>query len=290
MTIRFDPSSSFALERPRADQIGAKMEARELIGIVQQKALNTFARATFPVYKFDELADPVHIGTCFAFEYRDRRFLVTAAHVLDHDNQGRLGFASTAENRPMQILGEWHVVSPGDRPREEDPFDFAWHELTADEIAHVPCIAAVQLEDSESPAIGLRLLTMIGFPVSKNKKISPDARRKRRLSPKIAQYSNTELASDEHFKSKGMSSRTHLAVKREQRSIDSEGLEVNTIGHHGFSGGPLIYAGLTTSPTSFDDQKVVGIILEGNETFDVVFALRISVVLRHIDSQISTAF
>lgn len=281
--IRADKAQSLS------NRIETRMEALELIGIVQQVALNGFAHAIFPVYKFDETADPVHIGTCFAFEHRGRRFLVTAAHVLDHKKQGPLGFASTAEKNPVQIVGEWHVVSPGHKPREEDPFDFAWHELTADEIAVVPCIAAVGLEDTQSPAVGLWLLTTIGFPVSKNKKISPDDRRKRRLSPKRAQYSNTELTPDEYYKARGMSSRTHVAMKREKRSIDSDGLEVNTIGHHGFSGGPLIYTGLTNSPVLIGDQKVVGLILEGDEEAGVLVALRISVVLRHIDSQIAAA-
>lgn len=264
------------------------MKAHELIENAQQAAFKNFAHAIFPVYKFDEVADPVHVGTCFAFEYRERQFLVTAAHVLDHNDQGHLGFASTAGKNPISILGEWHVVNPGDKPREEDPFDFAWHELTPEEMALVPCIGGFRLEDNQSPTVGLRLLTMIGFPVSKNKKISPDNRRKRHLLPKRAQYSNIEVTPDEYFATRGMSSQTHVAMKREQRSMEGEGVKVNTIGHHGFSGGPLIDANLTKSSSSIEDQKVVGIVLEGNEAFDVVVALRISVVLRHIDSQIST--
>ena len=259
------------------------MDSLELIRLVQQVALNNFAGSIFPVYRFNEGADPVHIGTCFAFEYRQRRFLATAAHVIDHKALGALGFASTAASVPVEIAGQWHIVNPGDRPREEDPFDFAWHELTSEEALRVPCIPTEKLEDADAPTSGLRLLTTIGFPVSKNKKIAPDNRRKGQIAPVRAQYSNTEMTPAAYYQARGMSIATHVAMKREQRAVDSNGVEDNTIGHRGFSGGPLIYAGLTNSPVSIDGQKIVGIILEGNEAIGTIVALRLSFLLRHID-------
>lgn len=262
------------------------MNASDLVRVVQQVALNNFAGSIFPVYRFTEGCDPIHIGTCFAFEYRQRRFLLTAAHVMDHKTLGQLAIASTSTQHLVDIKGQWHVVEPVDRTREEDPFDFAWHELTTDEVDSVPCIPESDLEDTHTPGVGLRLLTMIGFPVSKNKKITPDNRRKGKLSPVRAQYSDTETTPSQYFTDRGMSTATHVAMERGNRAIGSEGLEVNTIGHRGFSGGPLIYAGLTNSPVSIGDQKVVGVILEGDDSTGVIIALRLSVVLRHIDSQI----
>lgn len=261
------------------------MNSLELINVVQQIALNNFAGSIFPIYRFADGDDPVHIGTCFAFEYRKRRFLVTAAHVLDHKSHGALGFASTAERLPVEIKGQWHVVDPGDKPREEDPFDFAWHELTPDEIQSVPCVPESGLEDAVTPTNGLRLLTTIGFPVSKNKKIAPDKRRRRAIAPTRAQYSNTEMTPTAHFQARGMSPSTHVAMKRENRAINSDGVEQNTIGHKGFSGGPLIYSGLTNSPVSISSQKIVGVILEGDDSIGTIIALRLSVLLRHIDTQ-----
>lgn len=263
------------------------MNSLELIQAVQQIALNNFAGSIFPVYRFAEGDDPVHIGTCFAFEYRRRRFLVTAAHVIDHKARGYLGFASTTEREPVEVKGPWFIVDPGNLPREEDPFDFAWHELTPDEIQSVPCIPESGLEDTTTPASGLRLLTTIGFPVSKNKKINPSDRRRRVIAPTRAQYSNTEMTPAEYFQDRGMSPSTHVAMKRESRAFDSNGVGVNTIGHKGFSGGPLIYSALTNSPISISNQKVVGVILEGNDSIGTIVALRLSVLLRHIDTQIA---
>lgn len=65
-------------------------------------------------------------------------------------------------------------------------------------------------------------------------------------------------------------------------------MEDNSIGHHGFSGGPLIYAGLSNSPSAIGDQLIVGVILEGDDSHGVIVALRLSVVLRHIESQLRT--
>lgn len=265
------------------------MNAQTLINNIQEIALKNFAPAIFAVYKIDGSNAPIYIGTCFAFEYRERRFLVTAAHVLDHQRDCMLAFASTTGGNPIPFSGAWHVASPGDKPREEDPFDFAWHELTPDEIARVPCVPAARIEDAQSPAAGLRLLTMIGFPVSKNKKISPADRKRRLLLSKIAQYSNTELIPNEYLKKRGMSPHSHVAMRRERRAIDNDGEQENTIGHQGLSGGPMIYTGLADPFVSIGDQKVVGVVLEGNEEIGVVIALRISVVLRHIDTRIAAS-
>lgn len=263
------------------------MNSRELIRDVQQAALENFAGSIFPIYRFSEGADPIHVGTCFAFEYKQRHFLVTAAHVIDHKTLGCLSFASTSGNRPIEIKGKWHIVNPGDRPRDDDPYDFAWHELTPDEVLRVPCIPASEIEDTDSPSIGVRFLTMIGFPVSKNKKLSPESRRKRTLNPVRAQYTDMEIRATDYFDRRGISSKTHVAMKRTDRSIDSNGVEENTIGHRGFSGGPLIHLGLTHSPASTSSQKVVGVVLEGDDSMATIVALRLSVLLRNIDYQIS---
>lgn len=262
------------------------MNLIELINDVQQAALSNFAGSIFPVYRFADGGDPVHIGTCFAFEYRERRFLVTAAHVMDHQDRGLLGFASTAERVPVEIQGQWHIVSPGDRSREEDPFDFAWHELTSVETPSVPCIPESALENTATPSSGLRLLTTIGFPVSKNKKIKPSERKSRSIVPIRSQYSNTEMTPTAYFQARGMSPSTHVAMKRESRAINSDGVEENTISHRGFSGGPLIYSGVTNSSISLGSQKVLGVILEGDDSSGTIVALRLSVLLRHIDTQI----
>lgn len=259
------------------------MTARELISIIQNIALTSFGASILPVYRFDD-EEPVHIGTCFAVEFADRRFLITAAHVLDHRKQGPLAVGAASEL--VEVQGTWFISNPGARPREDDPIDFAWHELTKDEATSLSCIPAAALEDSQGSSRGVRLLTMIGYPVSKNKKLSPEARKLRRIQPKRAQYTDTEAIDPAYFARRGMSALTHVAMKRSNRARENDGTVVNTISHRGLSGGPLIYTGLSISPPSIGNQLIVGIILEGDESGGVVVALRLSVVLHHIKSQL----
>lgn len=253
----------------------------------EQRAKDLLGPAIFPVYRFDddESADPVHVGTCFAIDYAQRRFLVTAAHVRDHQTTGKgeLGFGTRGGEPPFFVSGTWHVADRGDKSREDDPLDFAWCELTAEERADVSAIDVTLLEDAPRSTQEPRVLTMIGFPVSKNKKLAQENRRKGQIRPNKAQYSNTETVPDDYFSARGMSASTHVAMKRQPRSMEG-GTEVNTIGHRGFSGGPIIDLAGTGSPRSPGDPTVVGIVLEGDEKSQIIVALRIAVVLRDIDS------
>ena len=248
-------------------------------------ALHGFTRAIFAVYRFEGRpagGNCEQIGTCFAIAYRGRQFLVTAAHVLDQHEGGALGICSSVqtEQHLVPIQGQWNIAKPDGNPRHADPLDFAWHELTSDEIVQIPCIAETALEDSHVPAAGKRLLIAAGFPVSKNR-ITLKRRLARMLSPKLAHYANLETTPTRYFQARSMSEQTHIAMEREKRSMLPDGATDNTIDHHGLSGGPLIYAGLSETDGRIEPQRVAGIILEGNN--QILVALRLSVVLRNID-------
>ena len=78
-----------------------------------------------------------------------------------------------------------------------------------------------------------------------------------------------------------MSTQSHVAIERDSRSVDLDDKADNTIAHRGLSGGPLIYLGLPEAASALEHQRIAGIILEGDKR--VIVALRLSVVLRHID-------
>ncbi|WP_155835114.1 hypothetical protein [Herbaspirillum sp. RV1423] len=258
----------------------------KLIEQVSADAVGKFTFAVYPVYAFVETGDPELLGTCFAIEYRNRKFLVTAAHVIDNHKHAALALGTPFSNELVAIERLFHLVDPGDKPREDDPFDFAWHELTAEEARIIACIPEDNIENRRSHEGGTGLYMAMGFPVSKNKKISPDDRRARRLIPLMFRYTNLQADADEYFKKRGMSPETHIAIKRENRSINEDGKEENTIGPKGLSGGPLINTGLRLPFSSILPPKVGGMILEKDEKSQVIVALRLSVVLQHIDATI----
>ncbi|SKC99393.1 hypothetical protein SAMN05445504_7721 [Burkholderia sp. CF099] len=259
-------------------------ESQHFINDLYVAADATFAPAVYPIYGFVEGADPVVIGTCFAIEYRGRKFLVSAAHVIDDHRKATLALAPVRGGEPITVEGQFYIVNPGDKLREDDPFDFAWHELTTEEALKIDCIPERNLEDDRTSGGGTCLYIAMGFPASKNKKISPANRAKRLLVPNRARYMNVETDATEYFEFREMSSETHIAIERENRSHSLDGVEENTIGHKGLSGGPLINTGARLNPASLGRPKVSGILIENDEKRKIIVALRLSVVLRHIDS------
>lgn len=261
------------------------MESKELINYITRNSLNNFAHAIFPIYRFEIGGSPVHIGTCFSIEHHNRKFLITAAHVIDHYSDDRtLAFATTSQERLVQVQGEWYVSEAGEFGREEDPIDLALHELTEEEACKVPAISSSQIEDQAPDESSERMMTIIGFPTSKNKSIKPADLSRKRLSPVRVQYADMEGVPVSYFEERGMSSRSHVAMLRGARSMFDDGMEDNTIGHRGLSGGPMIFAGLSNSGSPIQPQKVVGVILEQDERCGVVVALRMSEVLRRIEN------
>src|ERR1700675_2650899 len=136
-------------------------DAGKLIDQAFAEAIEKFAFATYPIYAFVEGNDPVLIGTCFAVEYRNRKFLVTAAHVIDNHRKATLALAASS-GEPVIIEGEFHIVDPGKKAREDDPWDFAWHELTIEEAHKIACIPESDLEVQSIPEEGVGLYVAMG--------------------------------------------------------------------------------------------------------------------------------
>lgn len=247
-----------------------------------------FLPCTYPIYAFVEENDPVLIGTCFAMTYKSRKFLVTAAHVIDDCKKAILALG-TASGHLVNIEGEFYVTPTNDKSREDDPWDFAWHELTEEEITKITCAPESSLEVAHDPEVVENVYVALGYPVSKNKKISPEQRRAHKLKPVVARYMNLQTDAAVYFQSRGMTSETHIAIKRENRSLNQERMEENTIGHTGLSGGPLIDSGMKLNPAGFFSPKISGIVIEGDkkgERSRIIVAVRVSVLLRHIDKSI----
>jgi hypothetical protein len=231
-------------------------ESQKLVDQVSTEVERKFSSFTYPIYAFIEGSNPILIGTCFALRYRDRNILVTAAHVIDNSKKATLALGTPSAEELVTIEGEFHVTGTNNKDREEDPFDFAWHELTDEEAEKVACIREDDLEVQAAPERREKVYVAMGYPVSKNNKIRPDQRRARRLVPKRANYMNLQSDAAEYFEKRGMASATHIAIRRENRSLNSAREEENTIGHRGLSGGPLIDSGMQLSPPGVFAPKV----------------------------------
>lgn len=259
-------------------------KGRELLNRAVASAMARFGAGVYPIYAFPE-TEPVFIGSCFAIEHRGRRFLLTAAHVMDNHHHAQL---AVGDSTAMYSIGGFvFSVNPVGGDRDEDPFDFAWHELSSDEAQHLKIISSADLDLSESPPTGKAAYTATGYPLSKNKKISPAERKKRKLASMRVQYTDFRLDAPALFARRGMTPETHIAIQRGQRALDESGHEDNTIGHKGLSGGPLVDVGLKAPYGESGPQRVVGILIENDDEETLILAVRLWVVLREIDKVIA---
>jgi hypothetical protein len=262
----------------------SETQGRKLLNSATKSAMDRFGPAIYPIYAFREYS-PEFIGTCFGIAYRGRKFLVTAAHVMDNHREAQL--AVGVSTGMYSIVGDFFTVKTPQVGRDEDPFDFAWQELNSEDAKNFEVIASDDIDISNVPPSDKKAYTAIGYPLSKNKKIRPNERQQRNITPKRVQYSDFRVDAVEYFKHRGMTLETHIAIKRDNRAIDADGREGNTIGLKGMSGGPLIDIGLRAPDGQLSPQKVAGILIEHNDKETIIVAVRLGLVLLQIDKAIN---
>jgi hypothetical protein len=127
-----------------------------------------FHDAVRPIYGSTERGTPEHLGTCFLLELRADRYMVTASHVIDHNELATLYVAGT--NDLVMIQGDFLATR---KPREEDHYDFAFWKLNAkfvDELGSVKFFKEADIAKQRPPIKG-RLYMALGYPCSKNRKL-----------------------------------------------------------------------------------------------------------------------
>jgi hypothetical protein len=95
----------------------------------------TFARehlrpSVRPIVASEDGTRPVPHGTCLLVEMDDRRFVITASHVLDASPQRALFVIGTAGTVPLQIRGKMiQTALPASGDRRHDKVDVGFWEV-----------------------------------------------------------------------------------------------------------------------------------------------------------------
>lgn len=254
-------------------------DSQKLLLEAETASVQAFHHAIYPIYAFRDNDDPTLVGTAFAIEYKDARYLISAAHVIDNIEKAELGYG--ANGIFTQITGEIHKIKPTGA-REDDPLDFAWIKLSSAEAEKIAYIPSALLDVSPEQPTG-RIHSAVGFPLSKNKTIAPKERQRKVISPKKLTYHGTLADAAEYFDKREMTSATHLAIKHQGRSYESDGTEVNSFAPKGMSGGPMIDLGLRQPLERPFCQRISGVLIENDLKAEVIVAVRIHLVLDAID-------
>lgn len=248
-------------------------------------AKEKFREAIRPIYGADEKGRPKFIGTCFFIEYKNSKYLITAAHVVDNAEKTPLFIGGGKDFFP--IPNRFFLTVPPNGNRDKDFYDFAFQEIKDDDFQFIEK-AQVILEADISPRLPnlqKRVHLALGYPRSKNKKVDPTTS-KIRLK-RLSYFASWDPFPEMYFEL-GLTGNDHIAITRRSQSRDTEGVMVNSIGPVGMSGGPLLDLGRMVSMTELTTRKtyapkLAGILIEHDEKHEAIVAVRIDLVLKEID-------
>lgn len=137
---------------------------------LSEKAVAKYRQAILPIYGSTENGVPDHIGTCIALEVNSQKVLLTAAHVIDQNENTSL-YVGVGSLMPLEM--EFFSSAKQSDDRSDDYYDFAVGQLPNDTIAAldgVSFISASDLDIEDSEPDGT-VFTLVGYPNSKNKKV-----------------------------------------------------------------------------------------------------------------------
>lgn len=257
---------------------------------LSEKASESFRNSVRSVLASENGRKPEIIGTCLLIEVDGRRYVVTAAHILDNLDTHSIYISGAIGTQPVQIVGVVNMTKPPSDGRKFDKIDLAFWEIdenTAQNLGDVEFINSTRFSHNQA-SLKYRLYLAMGFPVSRNKK-SVDNPNKA-IRPSLSKYT-AELLEDQGLNSGlGVTGEQHLFLKFQDQSEAFNGEVRNTFQPRGLSGGSLIDLGNFAAPTKYDasltqNAFLAGMIIERNSDYQVLVAIRVQVILESIRSQ-----
>jgi hypothetical protein len=251
----------------------------ECVGVLVKR----FMKSVRPIYGSTERGTPHHIGSCVLLEINKKKYLVTAAHVIDHNEITTL-YVSGSEDL-VQITAKAIMSKSDNNNRNDDKLDFAILPLSDCILSKLEDVVFLNESDmlcSDSQKDG-NLYLALGFPNSKNKKID-------NINKKVTQnpfvYSSTLKTQLELFNEIGAKPDFHYLLDFcGKHSKDENNNVVNSISPVGASGGALFFIEGMNNPENYRQSsdcsgKLVGILIENHKKQKIIMATKISVVKR----------
>jgi len=234
-----------------------------------------------PIYRPKTQKEPELIGTGFFLAFGERKFLLTAAHVFGPAGEGyqELWIPNPRTGNLTELVGTYARSKPNGGSTENDQNDVGIVLLAqrlAEQIEPESFITSSFLDCDDMGDFRYPYVAM-GFPWRKSPRI---CRRSRVASATPCSYAS-ELLRDEHLKSLGLDSRSHLFLRYDKRHSRSEyRRDLTAPDPHGMSGGPLWR--LEPGSGHATRSLLVGIIIEWRKPPGGLLAVRLPIALAGI--------
>lgn len=225
------------------------------------------------------------IGSAFLLRVDGKRYFVTAAHVLDLNQQATLYVAGSNALEPIAgIAGITRAPASG---RVDDKFDFAFMELSDDFSSRLGVDAFIDANEisQNRGTLDGRCFMALGYPASRNKS-KPISVTGTHVRGKAWAYSATTYTDEKVFNVLGASQDWHLLLKFAKKSKAFTGEVTASITPHGASGGVLIDLGRidpqSFSPTAQFTPRLAGILIEHHAASKAILAVKIQAIIEAI--------
>ncbi|WP_111655318.1 hypothetical protein [Isoalcanivorax indicus] len=259
---------------------------REKLDQAADSGADQFISAIRPIYGASDHGRPEHISSGLLLLWKDKQYLVTAAHVIDENSESTLylGVGSCLQ----EISAGFFCTKKPDNDRSKDYYDFAWTELTNLSLEGYNDLSFISESEIslEGSCPDENAYLALGYPNSKNKKHDNV---KKRVAPKYMKYTSTLKRDKSWATERYLSGNDHILLKyHSKHARDSDGNKVNTLSPRGASGGALIDMGALHQVEAYKPNhtpvgRLVGMIIEKSAKHDVLVAVKIGSILEQIE-------
>lgn len=264
--------------------------ANEVVGEAADAAGAKFANAIRPIYGTTPRNSFVHIGSSVLIRHRNKKLLVTAAHVVDQRSWTDLFVLA---DELISFSGLMFITASKLKDRDDDTIDFAILPIDGSELDvfgddDFVDSADVDLSNTYEPGA---IFMLYGFPNSKNKVNDKSLK----ITPFRTRYSGTRLPFAEVPSRFSRHGDVHILVRRDKRyALDSAGNKIHRLGARGTSGGAMISLGNLAPVTVMGggrkpEPKLAGIMIEDSVEAGCLVATRIGPILDAFDRAAASA-
>ncbi len=104
-----------------------------------------YLKSVRPIYGSTEHGKPYHIGSCVLIEINSSKYLITAAHIIDHNEITTLYISGG--NDLIQIEAEALITNSKNGSRDDDKLDFAILSLSTEIIEKLGAVIFLNESD-----------------------------------------------------------------------------------------------------------------------------------------------
>lgn len=257
----------------------------------QEELTRRYAKSVRAIYGVNQRNKLYHIGSCVLIEYEDSKYLITAAHVIDHLTDHKTTLYISGSEKLVALSGESVITTRTDIRRKKDKFDFSVLMLSEKTLSSLTGLYFIPKSEwllrdvPEATNIGL----VVGYPNSQNKRYY-GARRSVKSTFFI--YSSQFKKDIEIYETTGTHPTTHYLIDYSAKySKNCYGVRVSSTHTKGVSGGALFTMPGFKNPDYYAvDRKcmgmLTGILIEKPDQQHVLIFTRLSEIIKaipHID-------